>query len=48
VILFDAGDRVVAAFSEKLSGKVGRQFGELGALIEDEPPDVERASPAVR
>ena len=35
VILLDAGDRVVAAFSEKLSGKVAEQLGELGVTVRE-------------
>jgi NADH:ubiquinone reductase (H+-translocating) len=33
VILLDAGDRVVPAFSEKLSGKVARYLAELGVTV---------------
>jgi NADH dehydrogenase len=35
VILLDAGDRLVAAFSEKLSGKVARQLAELGVTVRE-------------
>jgi NADH:ubiquinone reductase (H+-translocating) len=35
VILLDAGDRVVAAFSEKLSGKVAEQLAELGVIVRE-------------
>ena len=35
VILLDAGDRPVAAFSEKLSGKVRDQLGELGVTVRE-------------
>jgi NADH:ubiquinone reductase (H+-translocating) len=35
VILLDAGDRVVAAFSEKLSGKVAGQLAELGVTVRE-------------
>jgi NADH:ubiquinone reductase (H+-translocating) len=35
VILLDAGDRLVAAFSEKLSGKVARQLAELGVIVRE-------------
>jgi NADH:ubiquinone reductase (H+-translocating) len=35
VILLDAGDRVVAAFSEKLSRKVGDQLAELGVTVRE-------------
>ena len=35
VILLDAGDRVVAAFSEKLSGKVAEQLAELGVAVRE-------------
>jgi NADH dehydrogenase FAD-containing subunit len=31
IILLDAGERVTAAFTAKLSSKVGRYLGELGA-----------------
>jgi NADH dehydrogenase len=33
VVLLDAGDRLVAAFSEKLSGKVARYLDELGVAV---------------
>jgi NADH dehydrogenase len=35
VILLDAGDRLVAAFSERLSGKVARQLAELGVIVRE-------------
>jgi NADH dehydrogenase len=35
VILLDAGDRVVAAFSERLSGKVADQLAELGVSVRE-------------
>ena len=35
VILLDAGDRVVAAFSEKLSGKVTSQLHKLGVIVRE-------------
>jgi NADH dehydrogenase len=35
VILLDAGDRLVSAFSERLSGKVGRQLAELGVTVRE-------------
>jgi NADH:ubiquinone reductase (H+-translocating) len=35
VILLDAGDRVVPAFSEKLSGKVAKYLGELGVSVRE-------------
>jgi NADH:ubiquinone reductase (H+-translocating) len=35
VILLDAGDRVVAAFSEKLSAKVAGYLGELGVSVRE-------------
>jgi NADH dehydrogenase len=35
VILVDAGDRVVASFSEKLSGKVARELAELGVTVRE-------------
>ena len=35
VILLDAGDRVVAAFSEKLSGKVSDELGQLGVTVRE-------------
>ena len=35
VILLDAGDRLVAAFSEKLSRKVARQLAELGVTVRE-------------
>jgi NADH dehydrogenase len=35
VILLDAGERVVAAFSEKLSAKVGEQLAELGVDVRE-------------
>ena len=35
VILLDAGARVVAAFSEKLSGKVAQQLAELGVTVRE-------------
>jgi NADH dehydrogenase len=35
VILLDAGERVVAAFSEKLSGKVGEQLAKLGVDVRE-------------
>jgi NADH dehydrogenase len=35
VILLDAGDRLVAAFSEKLSGKVARQLADLGVTVRE-------------
>ena len=35
VILLDAGDRVVAAFSERLSGKVAQQLAELGVTVRE-------------
>jgi NADH dehydrogenase len=35
VILLDAGDRLVAAFSERLSGKVAKQLGELGVTVRE-------------
>ena len=35
VILLDAGDRLVASFSEKLSGKVARQLAELGVIVRE-------------
>jgi NADH:ubiquinone reductase (H+-translocating) len=35
VILLDAGDRVLAAFSERLSGKVADQLAELGVTVRE-------------
>jgi NADH:quinone reductase (non-electrogenic) len=35
VILLDAGDRLVAAFSERLSGKAARQLAELGVTVRE-------------
>jgi NADH:ubiquinone reductase (H+-translocating) len=35
VVLLDAGDRVVAAFSEKLSKKVGGYLAELGVTVRE-------------
>jgi NADH dehydrogenase len=35
VILLDAGDRLVASFSEKLSRKVARQLAELGVTVRE-------------
>ena len=35
MILLDAGDRVVAAFSEKLSAKVARYLDELGVSVRE-------------
>jgi NADH:ubiquinone reductase (H+-translocating) len=35
VILLDAGDRLVAAFSERLSGKVAHQLAELGVTVRE-------------
>ena len=35
VILLDAGDRLVAAFSEKLSAKVARQLADLGVTVRE-------------
>jgi NADH:ubiquinone reductase (H+-translocating) len=35
VILLDAGDRLVAAFSKRLSGKVAKQLGELGVTVRE-------------
>jgi NADH dehydrogenase len=35
VILLDAGDRVVGAFSERLSGKVADQLAELGVTVRE-------------
>jgi NADH:ubiquinone reductase (H+-translocating) len=35
VILLDAGDRVVAAFSKRLSGKVAQQLAELGVTVRE-------------
>ena len=35
MILLDAGDRVVAAFSERLSGKVAQQLAELGVTVRE-------------
>ena len=35
MILLDAGDRVVAAFSERLSGKVAEQLAELGVTVRE-------------
>jgi NADH dehydrogenase len=35
VILLDAGDRLVAAFSEKLSAKVAHQLAELGVTVRE-------------
>jgi NADH dehydrogenase len=35
VILLNAGDRLVAAFSERLSGKVARQLAELGVTVRE-------------
>jgi NADH:ubiquinone reductase (H+-translocating) len=35
VILLDAGDRLVASFSEKLSGKVARQLADLGVTVRE-------------
>ncbi len=35
VILLDAGDRVVSAFSERLSGKVAQQLAELGVTVRE-------------
>ena len=35
VILLDAGDRVVTAFSEKLSRKVGEELAELGVDVRE-------------
>jgi NADH dehydrogenase len=35
VVLLDAGDRLVAAFSEKLSGKVARQLADLGVTVRE-------------
>ncbi len=35
VILLDAGERVVSAFSERLSGKVAQQLAELGVTVRE-------------
>jgi NADH dehydrogenase len=35
VILLDAGDRVVSAFSERLSGKVAKQLADLGVTVRE-------------
>jgi NADH:ubiquinone reductase (H+-translocating) len=35
VILLDAGERVVAAFSEKLSGKVAEELAQLGVTVRE-------------
>jgi NADH dehydrogenase len=35
VILLDAGDRLVAAFSKKLSGKVRDELGQLGVTVRE-------------
>jgi NADH:ubiquinone reductase (H+-translocating) len=35
VILLDAGDRVVAAFSEKLSRKVAEELSQLGVIVRE-------------
>jgi NADH:ubiquinone reductase (H+-translocating) len=35
VILLDAGERVVAAFSEKLSGKVAAELAQLGVTVRE-------------
>ena len=35
VILLDAGERVVAAFDEKLSAKVARYLAELGVTVRE-------------
>jgi NADH dehydrogenase len=35
VILLDAGDRLVAAFSEKLSAKVARYLDDLGVIVRE-------------
>jgi NADH:ubiquinone reductase (H+-translocating) len=35
VILLDAGDRVVSAFTERLSGKVARELGRLGVTVRE-------------
>jgi NADH dehydrogenase len=35
VILLDAGDRLVAALNEKLSGRVARQLAELGVTVRE-------------
>jgi NADH:ubiquinone reductase (H+-translocating) len=35
VILLDAGDRVVSAFSEKLSGKVAEELAQLGVTVRE-------------
>jgi NADH dehydrogenase len=35
VILLDAGERVVAAFSEKLSGKVAQELAQLGVTVRE-------------
>lgn len=35
VVLLDAGDRVVSAFSEKLSKKVAEQLGRLGVTVRE-------------
>ena len=35
MILLDAGERVVSAFSERLSGKVAQQLAELGVTVRE-------------
>jgi NADH dehydrogenase len=35
IILLDAGDRLVTAFSERLSGKVARYLAELGVTVRE-------------
>jgi NADH:ubiquinone reductase (H+-translocating) len=35
VILLDAGDRLVSAFSERLSAKVAKQLGDLGVTVRE-------------
>ena len=35
MILLDAGERVVAAFSEKLSRKVAKELAELGVTVRE-------------
>jgi len=35
VVLLDAGDRVVSAFSERLSKKVAQQLGQLGVTVRE-------------